>query len=72
MSAQNVLKALKDTYGDEYFYPLVDDICKEYTDEELLADNAERQYLLNYTGFIPILIKAIQELDARVKELEGE
>ena len=31
----------------------------------------ETQYGLKYSKFIPILVKAIQELEARVKELEG-
>ena len=31
----------------------------------------EKQYSMKYEKLVPVLVKAIQELEARVKELEG-
>ena len=69
VTAQDVLQALEDVYGDSKLFPLVYDALEDYTDEELPED-VERQYSLDYIQLIPFLIKSIQEMDARIKVLE--
>ena len=70
--AQEIEQKLKEIYGDKYSNLIVSDICKDYTDEELAQDGAERQYNIAMFDMIPFLVKAIQELDARVQALEEE
>lgn len=69
VSAQNIQQALIDVFGDSGYANLVNDNLFDYDPDEI-PDGVESQLAVNYEGFIPFLIKAVQELDARVKELE--
>jgi hypothetical protein len=54
-----VKRILQETYGNKYNDLLVSDVCEKYTDEELEADCAERQYSMATGNLIPFLVKAI-------------
>lgn len=69
VSAQQVQEALVAVYGDASYANLVNDNLYDI-DPETIPDGVENQLTVNYEGFIPFLIKAVQELSARVKELE--
>lgn len=70
VSAQAVQEALKEVYGSSSYANIVNDNLYDVDPEEI-PDGVENQLTVNYEGFIPFLIKAVQELSARVKELEG-
>lgn len=67
--AQEVQAALADVYGSSSYANLVNDNLFDYDD---VPDDVESRLAVNYEGFIPFLIKAVQELDTRLKNLEGE
>lgn len=69
VSAQQVQAAFEAVYGDSSYANIVDDNFHDI-DPETIPDGVESQLTVNYEGFIPFLIKAVQELSARVKELE--
>lgn len=69
VSAQEVLAALEQVYGDASYANLVNDNFHDL-DPETIPDGVENQLTVSYEGFVPILIKAVQELSARIKELE--
>lgn len=71
VSAQNIQQALIDVFGDSGYANLVNDNLFDYNPDDI-PDGVESQLAVNYEGFIPFLIKAVQELDARVKELENK
>lgn len=68
--AQEVQHALAETYGTSSYVNLVNDNLFDFDPEEI-PDDVENQLAVNYEGFIPFLIKAVQELDARVRTLEA-
>lgn len=70
VSAQQVQEALEAVYGDASYANIVNDNFHDL-DPETIPDGLENRLTVNYEGFIPFLIKAIQELSAKVKELEG-
>lgn len=59
--AQEVQKALRDVYGDASYANIVDDNFFDY-DPKSIPKGVENQLTVNYSGFIPFIIKAIQEL----------
>lgn len=65
--AQEVLKALEETYGDSSYGNLVDDNFFDLNPEDI-PEGVENQLTVNYTGFIPFLIKAVQELSKQTNE----
>lgn len=71
VSAQNIQQALIDVFGDSGYANLVNDNLFDYNPDDI-PDGVESQLAVNYEGFIPFLIKAVQELDARIKELENK
>lgn len=71
VSAQNVLEALKEVYGNSNYANLVNDNFFDISQDEIPED-VENQLAVNYEGFIPFLIKAVQELAERLESLESE
>ena len=71
VSAQNVQQALIDVFGNSGYANLVNDNLFDYNSDDI-PEGVESQLAVNYEGFIPFLIKAVQKLDARVKELENK
>lgn len=69
VSAQAVQEALEEVYGSSSYANIVNDNLYDVDPAEI-PDGVENQLTVNYEGFIPFLIKAIQELSTRVKELE--
>lgn len=69
VAAQEIQAALQKVYGDSSYANLVNDNFFDL-DPADIPDGVENQLSVNYEGFIPFLIRAIQELDARLKELE--
>lgn len=69
--AQEIQSALQEVYGDSSYANLVDDNLYDYPPEEI-PEGVESQLAVNYEGFIPFLIKAVQELDSRLSVLEGK
>lgn len=69
VSAQAVQKALEEVYGSSSYANIVNDNLYD-VDPKDIPDGVENQLTVNYEGLIPFLIKAVQELSARVKELE--
>ncbi len=65
--AQEVLKALEETYGNSSYGNLVDDNFFDLNLEDI-PEGVENQLTVNYTGFIPFLIKAVQELSKQTNE----
>lgn len=65
--AQEVLKALEETYGDSSYGNLVNDNFFDLNPEDI-PEGVENQLTVNYTGFIPFLIKAVQELSKQTNE----
>lgn len=68
--AQNVQEMLKKVYGDSGYANLVNDNLFDM-DPDDIPEGVENQLAVNYEGFIPFLIKAIQELDAKIEMLTG-
>lgn len=68
VSAQNVREAMIKIYGTDNYANLIND---DMYDRENVPPEVESHLGVQYERFVPFLIKAIQELDARVKELEG-
>ncbi len=71
VSAQGVQRALEETFGTASYANLVNDNLFDFTPSEIPND-VESQLAVNYEGFIPFLIKAVQELDGRICALENE
>ncbi len=71
VSAQNVLEALNEIYGTSSYANLVNDNLFDISQDEIPED-VENQLAVNYEGFIPFLIKAVQELAKRLESLESE
>ena len=71
VSAQNVLQALKEVYGDSSYANLVNDNFFDLNKDEI-PEGVENQLAVNYEGFIPFLIKAVQELSERLETLESK
>lgn len=69
VSAQAVQEALVEVYGSASYANIVNDNLYD-VDQAEIPEGVESQLTVNYEGFIPFLIKAVQELSARVKELE--
>ena len=69
VSAQDVQQALQKTFGDLSYANLVNDNFFDFDPSEI-PDDVENQLAVNYEGFIPFLIKAVQELDERISTLE--
>lgn len=70
VSAQNTLEALKEVYGDASYANLVNDSLFDFKPEEI-PEGVESQLTANYEGFVPFLVKAVQELAGRLERLEG-
>lgn len=66
--AQEVQAALESTYGTADYANLVNDSLHDYDD---VPDDVESQLSVNYAGFVPFLIEAVNELRERVESLEG-
>lgn len=71
VSAQNTQKALREVYGDSSYANIVNDNLFD-CDPDTIPEGVENKLSISYESFIPFLIKAVQELDARVVELETE
>lgn len=69
VSAQETQAALEAVYGSADYANIVNDNFHDY-DKSTIPDGVENQLTVNYTGFIPFLIKAVQELSGRIEELE--
>lgn len=69
--AQNVQEMLKKVYGDSGYANLVNDNLFDL-DPNDIPEGVENQLAVNYEGFIPFLIKAVQELDAKLEMLTRE
>lgn len=67
--AQNVQQAMKEIYGSTSYANIVDD---NFFDLDDVPDDVENQLSVNYSGFVPFLIKAIQELSERLDALENK
>lgn len=67
--AQEVQEALADAFGSPSYANLVNDNLFDLDPSEIPED-VESQLAVNYEGFIPFLIKAVQELDGRIHKLE--
>lgn len=67
VSAQEVQAALKEVYGDSSYANLINDNLFDLNPNDI-PDNVENQLTANYTGFIPFLIKAVQELSRQTDE----
>lgn len=63
--AQGVQKALEDTFGSASYANLVNDNLFDF-DQSEIPEDVESQLAVNYEGFIPFLIKAVQELDEKI------
>lgn len=74
LSAQELLQALENIYGDSRAFPLVGDNFDNFELEEgeEIPEDIEHRYNIAYINLIPFLIKSIKELDARITELERE
>lgn len=66
--AQETQKAMQEVYGDSSYANLVNDNLYDF---ENVPDDIESTLAMNYSGFVPFLIKAVQELDSRITALEG-
>ncbi len=66
--AQQVQAALKEVYGSASYANLVNDNLYDF---ENVPEGIESTLAMNYEGFTPFLIKAIQELDSRISDLEA-
>ncbi len=71
VSAQNVQHALKTIYGNESFANLVNNNLFDFDPNEI-PEGVESQLAVNYEGFIPFLIKAVQELAEKIEQLQGK
>ena len=71
VSAQEVQSALEEVYGDSGYGNLVNDNLYDF-DEDEIPEGVESRLAVNYDGFIPFIIKALQELAERIAVLEGE
>ncbi len=69
VSAQETQKALEEVYGSSNYANLINDNLFDL-DAEDIPEGVENQLSANYEGFIPFLIKAVQELDKRTRALE--
>ncbi len=69
VSAQNTQEALAEAYGDSSYANLVNDNLFDFPPDEI-PEGVESQLAANYEGFIPFLIKAVQELDSRIWDVE--
>jgi hypothetical protein len=71
--AQEALSELnarkKDTYKSEYGF-IAQDVKNLFP--ELVEEDAEGIFSLNYTGLIPVLLEAIKDLQDRVEQLEKQ
>lgn len=74
LSAQELLQALENIYGNSRAFPLVGDNFDNFELEEgeEIPEDIEHRYNIAYINLIPFLIKSIKELDARITELERE
>lgn len=64
--AQDVQKALADVYGTADYANIVDDNLHDFKD---VPDDVESMLRISYSGFIPFLIKAVQELSKKIDEI---
>lgn len=68
--AQQVQEAIQEVYGTDNYADIINNNL--YDVKEKLPDGVETQLTANYAGFVPFLIGAIQELNAKVTTLEAE
>lgn len=69
VKAQQVQEALESVFGSSSYANLVNDNLFDY-DKNEIPEGIESQLSVNYEGFIPFLIKGIQELTTRIEFLE--
>lgn len=69
VKAKQVQNALKDIFESSSYANLVDDNLFDF-DKTEIPEGIESQLSVNYEGFIPFLIKAIQELSQKIENLE--
>ena len=70
VGAQTVQQALIETFGTADYADIVNDNLHDFPPEEV-PDWVESHLGVTYEKFIPFLIKAVQELDARLLEVEA-
>ena len=71
VKAQEVLELEKRIYGSDNYINLVYDNQYNMRNEgKDIPEGVENAYSVNYIGFIPLLIRSIQELDSKNKLLE--
>lgn len=68
LSAQEVQAALLEVFGSPSYLDLVNDNLFDFDPKEVPED-VESRLSMNYTGFIPVIIKALQELSGKVDQL---
>jgi len=69
VGAQQVREALLELYGSDNYADIVNDSLHGIQN---VPEGVESQLAVNYSGFVPFLIQAVQELARRVEELEGK
>ena len=69
VSAQQVQSALKEVFGDSSYANLINDNFFDLDPNEI-PEGIENQLSANYEGFIPFLIKAVQELSDQIDNLK--
>ena len=69
VSAQAVQAAMEEVYGDVSYGNIVDDNLHDYAPEDI-PEGVENQLAVNYSNFIPFLIKGVQELNKKIEELK--
>lgn len=67
--SQEVKAAMEECYGSSDYFKLVDE---QYLGGSDAPDDQETQMALNYTNLIPVMIKAMQEMDAEIHELKAK
>ena len=69
VSAQETQRALEEVYGSSSYANLINDNLFDVDPDEI-PEGVENQLSANYEGFIPFLIKAVQELSGRLEAVE--
>jgi hypothetical protein len=62
-------KSRKDVYKKEFGF-IAQEVKEQFP--ELVEENADGVYAMNYTGLIPVLLEAIKELNAKIDNLEKQ
>lgn len=69
--AQEVQKAMEETFGDKSYGNIVNDNFFDL-DPSTIPEDVENQLSVTYENFIPFIIKAIQELDININKITNQ